>query len=146
MILTAHFNNGGLWDYWTKEDNIDKAIDEFIIYANTIEFKNGCLTLFPTSYWLVNETGEIIDSKIINPKDDKNWIESGNPYGDIVSKDYPKVDEDLKLAIAGWWCAADDEWVGDGDAFDWIEETGILDRNNLTREDIMKSIPKEWTT
>ena len=80
MILTAHFNNGGLWNYWTKEDNIDKAINEFIIYANTIEFKNGCLTLFPTSYWLVNKAGEIIDSKIINPKDDKNWIELGNPF------------------------------------------------------------------
>jgi len=54
--------------------------------------------------------------------------------------------EDLKLAIAGWYYAEDSEWCGEGSAWDDNDIKRIMEKYNLTKEDIINATPKEWIT
>jgi len=55
-----------------------------------------------------------------------------------------EIKKDMCLIFAGWYCAHNDDFYGDGSPWDWLESVGIMQKYGITREDIKQTIPLEW--
>ena len=52
--------------------------------------------------------------------------------------------EDLKLALAGWYCSMEDDWVGGGSPFIDPDIKYVMDKYSLTEKDVLDVIPPSW--
>lgn len=53
--------------------------------------------------------------------------------------------KDFIIALCGWYCELDSEWCGKGTAFDYEYLKRIMEKYDITKDEILENIPREWT-
>ena len=115
--------------------------------SGTLNIKNDCI-VNSIKVFLVKDDfiKEVTNCYIVH----KNKISFPNEM--IGMKIYIKYDrrivelEDFVLALGGWYCAMNSEWTGDGCAFDDPELKALMKKYDITKDELLESIPKEWIT